>query len=539
MKTQALARQRPLLLVRDPFRKCLEQAAHHLEHYHLDPSRRDELALCDSQLQQAAGCLTMLELPAARQLVSEMRALSQAIGDPQRLKHERCAELLICAALFLPRYLDYVHTRGHETPALLLPTINLMRFVRRAGLIPEHEFVSYQLPTPPAARAEHRPPAAHLVPRIRQLRHLYQVGLLGVIRNRALEVHLRFLSHTLDRLQQLCGEQEPWQLTQGLLEALLCGSLTLDISIKHMLGRVDRQIRDFALAQEAPVTRAPDQTLRDHLLYYLAKASPGDGRVSALQARYQLAGHIIGEDDLEQERQWLQTPDHTATGAVAESLLGDLAEVKSGLLKLQAPGGQSGSLLRTLLRRLDQIALTLEVLGLDSAMRQCRSLARQLPGLAGDQAAAVSRMAEQLVSIEATLQAYAQGVPSETLNRDHCENLRLAEDNTLREARQAIAGIRQLLEDYFDPHVPRHDQHAILQDVLPLLQQVTGALRMLELTELAALLEPLASWLGDGRPLRAVPTPQEREPMIEAIASVEWVLEDYGQERRQRQRPQP
>lgn len=533
MNNQALARQRPLSLVRDPILACLDQAASHLEQHHQNPSRPGELALCDAQLQQVAGCLTMLELAAARCLVEEMRALTQAIGDPRRLKHERCTELLIAATLFLPRYLDYVRTRGQETPALLLPTINVMRFVRRAGLIPEHEFVPHALPALPAALAG-PPPAAALVPHVRRLRHLYQVGLLGVIRNRALEVHLRFLSHTLDRLQQACGVREPWTLTRALLEALLNGSLSLDLSIKHMLGRVDRHLRDLAQEGSTP-DRTSDETLREHLLYYLAKADPSDDAPLAdLQAHYRLAGCVPGEDYLEQERQWLQTPDRGATGAVAKALLEDLAEVKAGLLELPSPGDHAAARLRALLRTLDQIALTLDVLGLDGAMRACRSLARHLPALAGGQAhPPMNRMAEQLVRIETTLQAYAQGVPGETLNRDHCENLRLAEDNTLREACQAIADIRQALEDYFDPYAPGHGQPAPLQEIRPLLRQVEGALRMLELAELAALLEPLSTWLGDGPPLRALPTPLEREPMIEAIASVEWFLEDYGRAQRQ------
>jgi chemosensory pili system protein ChpA (sensor histidine kinase/response regulator) len=405
-----------------------------------------------------------------------------------------------------------------------------MRFVRRAGLIPEHEFVAYRLPVATRPRPCQPAPDLVLVPRVRRLRHQYQVGLLGVIHNRALEMHLRFLSHTLDRLQQLCGEQETWQLTQGLLEALLTGGLTLDISIKHMLGRVDRQIREYA-APGASSNRAMDEELHGHLLYYLAKAEPAGERIRTLQTRYQLAGCVPDERHLEQERHWLQTPDRAATGAVAKALLEDLAEVKSGLLTLQRPDGTSSSLLRTQIRRLDQIALTLEVLGLDSAMRQCRGLARQLPGLTTDGAGV---LANQLIGIETTLQAYAQGVPVEVLNRNHCDHLRLAEDNTLREAHQAIAGICEVLEEYFDPYAPQHGQRSHIRDVAPLLHQVEGALQMLELHELAESLRPLAVRLDDQERPLPPPGSAELESMADAIASVEWFLEDYGKERRHR-----
>lgn len=536
MHEQAPALRRPILLVRDQVRESLDQAATHLERYHRDRARDADRARCQDLLHQVAGCLTMLELPGALRLVDEMRALAQALDNPRRLRHERCTELFISAALFLPRYLDYVRVRGHETPALLLPTINLMRFVRRAGLIPEHEIAPHRLPASDVlASPSCRTPAdAARLPRIRQLRHQYQVGLLGVLRNHALDVHLRFLSHTLERLERLCGEQEPWQLAQGLLEALLAGSLTLDTSLKHMLGRLDRHIRQFAVTGTSSPAHAVDTGLRDHLLYYLAKAEPASERVGMLHVRYRLAGCVPGERYLEQERRWLQTPDRSATGAVAEVLLDDLAEVKNALLALQATGSPSDSLLRTLIRMLDQIALTLEVLGLDSAMRQCRGLARQLPGLVGGPASpALAHMAEQLVRIETTLRAYAQGVPGETLNLDHCDHLRLAEDNTLREAHQAISDIRRMLEEYFDPHAERHDRRDLSRDAAPLLHQVEGALQMLGLNELAELLRPLAQRLADPRSPFPESDTAELEAMAEAIASVEWFLDEYGQERRQ------
>ncbi|HSJ47538.1 MAG TPA: hypothetical protein VLA26_01705, partial [Gammaproteobacteria bacterium] len=447
MDIQTLARQRPLALVRDPIRDCLDEAARHLDRFHRNPDQNRELDVCTARLRQVSGCLTMLELPGALCLVSEMRALLSAIGDPDRLKHECCCELLISAALFLPRYLDYVHSRGREMPALLLPTINLLRYVRRAGLIPEHAFVDHRLPLHVLPATDRGMPAHDDLPRqVRSLRHQYQVGLIGVIRDHAPQSHLQLLSRTLEQVQTLCGQQpfnEVWQLALGLLEALRGGQLKLDFSLRHMLGRVDRELRQLADQGPALLARSMDQELRAHLLYYLAKVDAAEGQVRTLQTRYRLSGCVDSQRHLEQERQRLQSPDRDATAAVAEQLLDDLAQVKASLMALQSPNEEPAAGLRTLIGNLDQIALTLELLGLDQAMHQCRRLARQLPALAADSVSAnLTAMADQMVSIETTLQAYAEGVPQQSLNQDHCDHLRLAEENTLRVARQSLAGIR-------------------------------------------------------------------------------------------------
>lgn len=537
MDIHTLARQRPLALVREQIRDSLDEAARHLERFHRNPDQNSELDACNARLRQVSGCLTMLELPGALRLTGEMQALLSVIGDPDRLKHEHCCELLISAALFLPRYLDYVHSLGRETPALLLPTINLLRYVRRAGLIPEHAFVDHRLPLHVLPTPETGTPAHGDLPcQIRGLRHQYQVGLIGVIRDHAPESHLRLLSRTLEQVQTLCGQQpfnEVWQLALGLLEALRDGQLKLDFSPRHMLGRVDRELRQLADQGPALLARPMDQELRAHLLYYLAKADAAEGRVRALQARYRLSGCVDSQRHLEQERQRLQSPDRDATAAVAGQLLDDLAQVKADLLALQSPTEAPATGLRTLIGNLDQIALTLELLGLDQAMHQCRRLARQLPALAADGVSAnLTAMADQVVSIEITLQAYAEGVPRQSLNHGHCDHLRLAEENTLRVARQSLAGIRDALEDHFDPYGPAACQGSLPVALIPMLRQVEGALRMLELTELAELLQPLAAVLGEqGRPLPGAGS-RELAAMADAIASVEWFLEDYGRERR-------
>ncbi len=537
MDIHTLARQRPLALVREQIRDSLDEAARHLDRFHRNPDQNSELDGCDTRLRQVSGCLTMLELPGALCLVGEMQALLSAIGDPDRLKHERCCELLISAALFLPRYLDYVHGLGRETPALLLPTINLLRYVRRAGLLPEHAFVDHRLPLHVLSTPDTGAPAHDDLPRrIRRLRHQYQVGLIGVIRDHAPQSHLQLLSRTLAEVQSLCGQQpfnEVWQLALGLLEVLRDGQLKLDFSLRHMLGRVDRELRQLAHQGPALLARPMNQELRAHLLYYLAKADAAEGQVRTLRARYRLSGCVDSQRHLEQERQRLQSPDRDATAAVAEQLLEDLAQVKADLLALQSSTEEPAIGLRTLIRKLDQIALTLELLGLDQAMHQCRRLARQLPALATDGVSAnLTAMADQVVSIEITLQAYAEGVPQQSLNQDHCDHLRLAEENTLRVARQSLAGIRDVLEDHFDPYGPAAGQGPLPETLVPMLRQVEGALRMLELTELAELLQPLAAVLGEpGRPLPGAGS-RELSAMADAIASVEWFLEDYGRERR-------
>ncbi len=538
MNTYPLTIQRPLLMVRDQIQACLQEASQTLEQYHQDQSQEQLLAHCSDLFDQVSGCLTMLELHGATSLTLEMRSLAQAIADPQRIKHDRCCEFLVSATLFLPRYLDYVSSQGHETPALLLPTINLLRFVRREGLIPEHRFIAHELPITPIQRpAEIVPADEGLMPRIRRLRHMYQMGLLGLMWNRSLVVHLRFMAHAIEQLKQLCGVQpfnEFWDLTLGILEGLQEGGLHLDNSIKHIFGAIDRQIK--VLVDEGPELLANPMPaeLRTHLLYYIAKTKPAGERVQALQDHYQLRGCIPDDHYLEEERRKLQAPDRAAMQTVALQLLEDLSTIKEQILAFDHPQDIPEDQTRKMTQALDQMALTLELLNLTTAMQNTRLLAREIlmPGNLGTlQGGPIHHYADLLINIENTLQEFAQGTPSDQLNAGSQNEFTQGEHQALEEARAAIAKIKQSLDTYLDPYAAEHGQAKLLETATPLLKQVSGALQILQLEELAQTLHALRRYLGQMSALNHLPAPQEFEALADAFVGIEWFLEDYESHR--------
>lgn len=537
MQTYHHASQPPILPVRDQIDISLQQAIQQLERFDRDPDDGATLAACVEPLHQVHGSLTMLDLPAACALVTEMQRLVTAMGDPRRGTHPCCGEILITAALLLPRYLQQVHELRRETPALLVPTINLLRLMRRAALIPEHRFVHHRIPSAYQRDSGHPIAADCILPtQLPRLRQRYQASLVQVIGERAVATHLDRMAQAVQGLQALCGRQpfnELWYLTLGLLDALRHGGLRLDTSVKHMLGQVDRQIYRLSRRGPAQLAQTVDPRLREALLYYLAKTRATSKRLRQLKARYHLAGLVENEAHLEQARQRLQAPDRAALQAVAGQLQQELEVTKTYLLHREDPHTDRQPDTRSVVQSLQQIALTLEVIELHRAAEQCRDMGRHIRAASEDHTRPdIETLAASLMCVENQLQQLALG---ETAARTGDSGIPLsgAAEQAMVEATDTLARIQQALDSYLDPYGEAYANPGELAAVAELAGQVAGALTLLQLPALAATVQALSHYILQQSQRQLPPTGHALESFTDAFVAVEWALEVYPHHGRQ------
>src|SRR5690606_35024104 len=96
------------------------------------------------------------------------------------------------AIILLERYLEYIQIKNQEMPELILDGLNELRRVSGKAPMPESHFFSVNLSCerfPDAAPA--KVDASEKTRLIRRMRHMYQVGLLGVLRGENNHVNLK------------------------------------------------------------------------------------------------------------------------------------------------------------------------------------------------------------------------------------------------------------------------------------------------------------------------------------------------------------
>ncbi len=211
----------------------------------------------------ARGALRLAEVYGAALLGEEMEQVARYVDahtrdgnvDPDAL------DALMRAMEQLPAYVDRVASGGRDVPLALLPLLNDLRAVRGGALLSEGTLLLLNLssdePAHPAPEAGGLQPVAELA---RKLRPRFQLALLGWIRGEHVEQNLAALADIATQFEQAAGSQplfQLWWVVGAVLEALQHGGIDGSVSVKRLLGHVDRELRRLQQHGEADYADAP------------------------------------------------------------------------------------------------------------------------------------------------------------------------------------------------------------------------------------------------------------------------------------------
>lgn len=393
-----------LSLVRDELFATMEQAEQGLEQFIAERQNGSLLQHAVECLQQIRGTLNLIELAGAELLAQE--ALQLATDIPTGVSEERDGQLAALgnALYVLRRYLENVEANRQEIPELLLPAINEVRCAAGQPALPESFFFSARLdiPRPPSTAIDHLPSEAELGEESRRMRHMYQIGLLGLIREQNLYPSLKLMGRALARLDSLHGGVARSRLCwigAAAIESIVDGQLLPRKSRKQLFSRIDRELKQLLIG---PAYEAPRHLLKE--LLYLVALSDGQGpRSREVRELHGLAPLPFTDHLLEEESQRLSGPGQSVMRSLSTAIREELAGVKDMLDLIERGVAQPDSL-TNLHAQLGKLSKTLGMVGLNSAGT---ALQTQLPTVAAwaasgvaDSPPALLRLADAVLYVE-------------------------------------------------------------------------------------------------------------------------------------------
>src|SRR5690606_19004943 len=146
----------------------------------------------------------------------------------------------------LRRYLESVDAHRQEIPELLLPAINDLRQAGAQHPLPASFFFSVRL--------DHARPHSATLPLAgaaklaegKRLRYMYQVGLLGFIREQNPQASLKLMTRAMARLDSLFANEARGRMCwigAAAIEAQCNGQLLPRKARKQLFSRVDRELK--------------------------------------------------------------------------------------------------------------------------------------------------------------------------------------------------------------------------------------------------------------------------------------------------------
>lgn len=520
-------------LARDELFATMEEAEQSLEHFIIDRNNGGLLQQAVENLKQVRGTLNLIELTGAELLAQEILQLATDI--PVGAGEDRDVQLaaLSNALYVLRRYLESVDASRQEIPELLLPAINALRLACAQPPLPESFFFSVRLdharPSVDMPARSGDTPAAEA----RRLRQMYQVGLLGFIREENLPSSLKLMGRALTRLDHLFIGSPAGRLCwigSAAVESQLDGQLLPRKSRKQLFSRLDRELKQVISnsAYEAP------RSLLKELLYVVALADTHGSIATQVRQVFSLSSLPFTDHLLEEESQRLAGPGQAVMRSLSSAIREELASLKD-LLDLIERGTAQAEAYSNLHNLLGKMAKTLGMVGLSSAASALQAQLSDVSAWSLEHAPepdVIQRLADAVLYVESMVASLERGDRRDTkpqvarpgMEAEAFANHQLTEAFivVIDEATAGLALAKRAITAYLESN----GEKLHLANVPFSLQAVRGGLRFLEQERAAELIGACADFIQKFMlESNQMPPEQLLEILADALTSLEYYLE--------------
>ena len=362
---------------------------------------------------------------------------------------------------------------------------------------------------------------------------MYQVGLLGFIREQNPQASLKLMVRAMARLDSLFANEPRGRMCwigAAAIEAQCDGQLLPRKARKQLFSRLDRELK---LMLGNPQYEAPRSLLKE-LLYLVALADSHGPLASAMREVFGLTPLPFTDHLLEEEYQRLAGPGQAVMRSLSTAIREELASVKD-MLDLLERGTLQGETLGTLHALLGKLAKTLGMVGLTSAGN---SLSAQLSHVAAwsedtpPQPEQLHKLADAVLYVEGMVASLERGEGRDSRpaavepgnEADSFANHQLNEARivVVDEAQAGLALAKRAITAYLESGGDK--MH--LSNVPFSLQAVRGGLWFLEQPRAAMLVGACADYIQT-RMLESAQMPSEQmlETLADALSSLEYYLE--------------
>ncbi len=533
-----------LLWIKNELDHTLVRARQALETYVEHPDDKEALGQCVELLHQVQGTLRIVEVYGAAMLAEEMEAVVRGFDSGEVQRNDAAFEVLMRAMLQLPDYLERVIGGRRDMPLALLSLLNDLRTVRGQPLLSESALFAYNLAgrgTASMAAQTPAPKAVDIKSLAAKVRPKFQAALLGWYKGDDAAKHLAVLADSAEKLEQ--GATTPpvfelWWIVGGIIEGLREGGIQPDVSLKQLLGQVDRQMKKLMEQGEGQAAEEPAVELVNNLLYYIGRATTSGKRIAAIKESFKLGELLPQRSEVDDARDGLSGPNVNLMRTVSGAIREDIGRIKDTLDIFVRMGKSDTAELAPLDELIKKVGDTLTVLGLPKLNQELEAQRKNLKQvLAAKQVPdenSLMDIASGIVTVESGLdEAMAELVAPEGATKSAGDatsqaEMREVQSAVIRESIINMARVKEAIVEFVnDPS--RRD---VLKPLPAHMREIQASFHFLDMPRVVSLLASLRQYiLKKLLTSKGAPAQNELDRMADAIVSMEFYLETVQQGR--------
>ncbi|MDF1644337.1 MAG: hypothetical protein P1U80_09155 [Pseudomonadales bacterium] len=524
-------------LVSQELHRTLEQSKVHFESFTEDAESHGQLNAFTDLIEQINGCLRILRLRGVDTLAGEILQLALDFHRVAVDSREQRFTVISSGLIELEQYLEYIDRTESEFPALLLETINRLRKENSKEALPEHYFynqnqefvdtVSAQLQALVASPDTIVPPE-----RLRRLRQMYQIGLADYIRetntSSSLSMMARSLNRTIDQ-----GIPNNYALIFGFAAAAVSAVSESKIEPtrerKQLFAAIDKQFRNLVdNPQQMPKIEHCENLIRGFSYVFLVSGCTA-AVIRSLVEKFSIKPLFFTDQDIRREREFLSSPDASASRSLMRAVSTELAAVKDNIELAFKTSELHGTVdFSSLIEPIKELSHIFEMAEMAESVKIMQQILVRIEEwdiqkciLSEDE---FSEIADQLTLIEnQTFQINKSVTSSPGTASVQLEILQEAQQHVVSETKDGLALTKRGIDSYLDSG----GDAMHLLNITALMESVRGGTLFLGLKEVTEILRICQGYIQSNLIESRDPIQSESlETLADVIISVEYYLEN-------------
>lgn len=359
-----------LNVIQDELVSTIDNSARFLEQFVESRDDTHSLQECIEGVRQITGTLEVVELSGAKLASTELLETAMEITPgASETQLKRQLEAVSNTFFVLTRYLEYLRQSTHCIKDVLLTTINQLRRARGEMPHPEsyfQELTVKPLKTPPVEPLDLSNETVESM--VRRLRHMYQVGLIGMLRGKAAGPSLHLMRRAIIRMHRLAGDNKPtsglWWLTELVLETMSECKMELNPQRQFLFSKIEREMAQAEKLGNPGFDANPPEWILEDLIHLLNLSQRNDPRIKAVLNGMGIAPLPYDHETLAHEAAMLNGPSAHTIQSLAKVLQTELSSSKKILENASLTGENAVDDLDGFREGLDRIAGILIMVGL-------------------------------------------------------------------------------------------------------------------------------------------------------------------------------
>lgn len=517
----------------------IEEASTYLETFISERDNTKVLEDCVNSLQQIRGSLDIIQLHGACELAGEILNSASQIVAQNTTQLDKKLAALTKGFFVLTCYFEY--TQQHEVgmPILLVPYINDIRLINNQTLMPESYFETIDT----SYRSVSANTAVNVSPEetkviIRRFRHMYQQGLLGLIKNDRTQQSLKLLNYVVAKVYKLSqgsNSETLWWLASYSINAFIEAGIELTATRRRSFVQLDKLLKTLEATATESFSVAPSEELIKEFAFYIAISGLETPQYEQIKTRLKLKTIPYTDTILMQEAVSLTGPSANTVQSVAAVLRVELNICKENIESLQPSEEGTDGQYKDTIERIQNIKDILDVVGLTSPAKVLNESLTHLQS-AHQQQNAMSDddntiMADAFLYIESVLNSLESnnfsGDKLEELNKltqvemvsnNHLLN---AQSVVIEQVQHGLVAIKTTLTAFSDSGFDKRH----LDEISDRLGEVRGGMTVLSLPRAASIVGACSDFINET--LKSTHETAALSPMLETFADALICLEYY------------